>query len=405
MEEEADQMLHPPSFEDNARPTSIICAPELSQTLPALKQFFSQKLPPKMLVCLESFVYIRYGFANSSGTGLGSSITTDEGIWVRIGTWGVDSEDDSSNWREFENLVMTLEAEEENGNLDGAALVICTNNSTAEAAANKATSTSPKLYRLAVWLKALQFRCGAQFIILHVAGERMKDQGTDGVSRGHLKEGVAAGREMIEFVPFHRSALDVSSRLKAWVMSWAPRNSEFLDPSGWFERGHDHDSGQRDESGHWRPSIRQGTFVWTPLPGAARIAIKQLHIARTKRQDSLHIVCIPTLLTHEWSRQLWKASDVVFEAPRGSGFWPKNFFESLTIGILFPFIPHRPWQLRQTPKMFFRGEEDAQPVTKPRSGCREFSAATLLGRWEPSHPVRKYGVTNATLPIPRSNSS
>jgi hypothetical protein len=28
-EEEADQMLHPPSFEDIARPTSIVCAPEL----------------------------------------------------------------------------------------------------------------------------------------------------------------------------------------------------------------------------------------------------------------------------------------------------------------------------------------------------------------------------------------
>jgi hypothetical protein len=254
-----------------------------------------------MLVHSESFVYIRYGFVDASGTGLGSSITTDEGIRVHIGTWGVDSEDDSSNWREFENLVTTLEAEEENLNLDGAAVVICTDNSTAEAAANKATPTSPKLYRLVVRLKALQFRCGAQFIISHVAGERMKEQGTDGVSHGHLKEGVAAGREMIEFVPFHRSALNVSSRLKAWVTSWAPRNLEFLELSGWFERGHNHDGGQLDESGHWRPSIRQGTFMWTPPPGAARIAIKQLCIARTKRQDSLHIVCIPTLLTHECS--------------------------------------------------------------------------------------------------------
>jgi hypothetical protein len=179
-EEEADQMLHPPSFEDIDRPTTLGCAPELLQALPARDQFFSQESPPKMLVRSETLLYIQCGFVDASGTGLGPSITTDQGIRVRIGTWGKDSEDDSSNWREFENLVTTLESEVASGNLNGAAVVICTDNFTVEAAANKASSTSPKLYRLAVRLKALQFRCGAQFTIPHVAGERMKDQGTDG---------------------------------------------------------------------------------------------------------------------------------------------------------------------------------------------------------------------------------
>jgi hypothetical protein len=92
-----------------------------------------------MLVRSASLLYIRYGFADASGTGLGASITTDEGIRVRIGTWGSDSQDESSNWREFENLVTTLEAEGERGNLNGAAVVMCTDNSTAESAANKAS--------------------------------------------------------------------------------------------------------------------------------------------------------------------------------------------------------------------------------------------------------------------------
>jgi hypothetical protein len=175
-------MLNPPSFEDIPQPKTVKCVPELAQALPALELLFSQETPPIMLVRSASLLYVRYGFADASGTGLGTSITIDEGIRVHIGTWGSDSQDESSNWREFENLVTTLEAKGERGNLKGAAVVMCTDNSTAESAANKASSTSPKLYQLAVRLRALQFKYGAQFIISHVVGKRMKDQGTDGVS-------------------------------------------------------------------------------------------------------------------------------------------------------------------------------------------------------------------------------
>jgi hypothetical protein len=140
-------MLNPPSFEDIPQPKTVKSVPELAQALPALELLFSQETPPRMLVKSASLLYIlRYGFADASGTGLGASITTDEGIRVRIGTWGSDSQDESSNWREFENLVTTPEAEGERGNLKGAAVVMCTDNYTAESAANKASSTSPKLY-------------------------------------------------------------------------------------------------------------------------------------------------------------------------------------------------------------------------------------------------------------------
>jgi hypothetical protein len=191
--EEAHEMLHPPAYENITAPPEVPCIPELLQALPALETFFKQPNPPRILVRSAHLLYVRYGFADASGTGLGASITTDEGIRIRIGTWGQDSEEETSNWREFENLVTTLEAEGKKGNLDGAVVVMCTDNSTAESAANKASSASQNLYKLAARLRALQFQHGAQFIISHVAGKRMKDQGTDGVSRGHLKEGIAMG--------------------------------------------------------------------------------------------------------------------------------------------------------------------------------------------------------------------
>jgi hypothetical protein len=123
---------------------------------------------------------------------------------------------------------------------------------------------------------------------------------------------------MLNFVPFHKTACDSSPTLKPWIRGWATPGVEFITPEGWFERGHDHDGGKKDDRGFWAPTIQTGTFVWTPAPAAARIAIEQLRVARLKRQQSTHIVCIPSLLAHEWSRLLWKAADVIFEVPRGA---------------------------------------------------------------------------------------
>ena len=44
-----------------------------------------------------------------------------EGIRYRVGLWGIDlDQENSSNWKEFENSVLTLEKEGTNGNLQDA---------------------------------------------------------------------------------------------------------------------------------------------------------------------------------------------------------------------------------------------------------------------------------------------
>jgi hypothetical protein len=155
---------------------------------------------------------------------------------------------------------------------------MCTDNLTAESAANRASSTSPKLYRLAVRLRALQFRHGAQFIVSqHMAGGRMKDQGTDGVSRGHLKEGIAIGDPMIKFIPFHKSALTSSLTLRAWLKSGPPAGAKFLESEGWFERGHDQDGGKKKTQGFWIPTIRSRTFVCVSSTRLLRRAQRTTH--------------------------------------------------------------------------------------------------------------------------------
>jgi hypothetical protein len=128
---------------------------------------------------------------------------------------------------------------------------------------------------------------------------------------------------------------------------------EFIGADGWFTRGHDHLGGCRDARGFWHQTIVPGKFVWTPPPAAADVALEEMRKARIKRQDSTHFFVCARLLTPEWLKQLWKTADLIFQVPPGSPGWPANMFEPLTIGIVFPLLRNRPWQLKGTPKMFY----------------------------------------------------
>ena len=75
--------------------------------------------------------------------------------------------------------------------------------------------------------------------IIHVSGERMKVQGSDGLSRGNLNVGVMAGKRMLEFIPIHLTALERSSTLKPWLETFIGNEVEWLLPYEWLNRGHD----------------------------------------------------------------------------------------------------------------------------------------------------------------------
>ena len=54
-------------------------------------------------------------------------------------------------------------------------------------------------------------------------------------------------------------------------------------------------------------------------------------------------------MKYNWIGQLFKGADLVVEVKAQHFYWSANQHESLIIGFIFPFISHRPWQLRQTP--------------------------------------------------------
>ena len=175
----------------------------------------------------------------------------------------------------------------------------------------------------------------------------MIEQGSDGLSRGNLAEGVMRGQQMKDFIPINEDAFGRSPSLKSWLEEWTRHECTFLDATGWFTTGQElgDDLMELNSEGISIPSTQPGTFVWSPPPVAGGIAMEELRCSRHKSTQSTHVVVIPRLFSTERRKQLHKAADVVLTIPAGHPAWPKEMHEPLTLAILFPFLSHRPWEL------------------------------------------------------------
>lgn len=345
------------SYDD--RPLFLKGVPRLQPDLVALSKLFEANEPVHRLVRGDKVGSARFAFGDASGGGFGSSWESlggkDNGaadhVGYRFGTWDKKSSEQSSNYRELRNLVDTLVAMAAEGELQGTELFLFTDNSTAEAAFAKGSSSSKALFEMVLQLRKLEMESSCKLHVSHVSGTRMIEQGSDGLSRGNLSEGVMRGIDMKEFIPINKTAFERSPSLAAWLDDWTDGEGSFLDPTDWFWRGHEIVEGEYEENseGHVFPKTQPGTFIWSPPPVAAGIAMEELRKSRHKSAESTHLVVIPRLFSVEWRKSLYKAADVVLHLPAGHPAWPESMHEPLTIGILLPYLNHRPWELRRSP--------------------------------------------------------
>lgn len=291
---------------------------------------------------------VYYGFGDASGSGFGATIETKSGLRICQGVWGRDSNKDSSNYKELTNLVETIESEADRGTLSGAELFLFTDNSVAESCYFKGTSRSRKLFMLVLRLRKLELHYGLKLHVVHIAGTRMIAQGTDGVSRGNLLEGVLAGNDMLSFVPLHETAFDRSPSLKDWIKEWLPDLSfDFLTENDWFDKGLGISDSYRHHPNMWCPDYDDNGKIWTPAPTSAFTAMTELVRSRHMDSSRTHIFVCPRLYTHEWRKGLLKTADITFYIPAGAiPQWPESMHEPLLFGIILPFSSSPPWQLR-----------------------------------------------------------
>jgi hypothetical protein len=90
-------------------------------------------------------------------------------------------------------------------------------------------------------------------------------------------------------------------------------------------------------------------FLWSPQPAVADVAWEELLKARHKGSDTFHVLLVPRIMNPWWRRLFYKACDFSFVISPGCAYWPSAMFEPLWVGILLPFVKHRPWCLKQAP--------------------------------------------------------
>ena len=344
-------------------PTRVKGVKRLERDLRSMLDIMKSNTPPLRLIRGPGLAYVLYGFGDASGAGFGSSWESSEGTRYRFGVWGKDVEGRSSNYRELRNLVDSLEEIAEEEKLRGTEVFFFTDNSTAENAYFKGASSSELLHELVTRLRRLEMTQGCKIVLVHVSGERMKLQGSDGLSRGNLLEGVMTGKDILSYIPLAETAVKRSPTLLRWIKSWAKEGRlqqqgfgvEVLDENDWFIKGHDIDGGYMLNNFYY-PQYRKGTYLWSPPPAAAEIACEEIRKARTKRSESTHIFVCPRLLTPYWRSHLHRSADLILEIPAGGEYWPLEMHEPLILALFFPRLPHRPWQLRQAPSIVELGD-------------------------------------------------
>ena len=353
-----------PSQSHLDRPELVDVVPRLGMDIKAIGKLLEGSEPVHRLVRGNKVRSAKFAFGDASGGGFGSSWESSneggkdcDGINYRFGTWDKKTSTESSNYRELRNLTETLELMASEGTLAGTELFVFTDNSTAESAFSKGSSSSRMLFELVLRLRKLEMAESCKIHLSHVSGKRMIAQGSDGLSRGNLTEGVMRGADMKGFIPINKTAFERSPGLRKWLDEWTQGECTFLDTTGWYTKGQElvEDAWEFNSDGRRLPVTQPGTFVWSPPPVAGGIAMEELRRSRHKSEKSTHVVVIPRLFTTEWRKQLHKAADLVVTLPAGHPAWPIEMHEPLTIAILFPFISHRPWQLRRAPKLMELG--------------------------------------------------
>ena len=212
-------------------------------------------------------------------------------------------------------------------------MFIFTDNFITESVFYKGGATSPHLHELVERLKMMQMHGGLFIHVLWIAGTRMIEQGTDGLSRGDFSSGVLGGKDFLSFIPLNQGAVELSPGLPTWLGSTFEGRKEWtlLTPEGWYTDGH-----------------QDGHFIWAPPPAVADAVLEQLCESVLSRPWNAHLFICPAHMTYKWRKQLRKVSDLVVTIGVGGDLWPNRLHEPLVLALICPLLAYSPWRVKRT---------------------------------------------------------
>ena len=198
------------------------------------------------------------------------------------------------------NLVNAVEKLYREGLLKNYELFLYTDNSVADYAYYRGSSSSRLLFLLILRLRKIQMAGLLILHVIHISGRKMIECGVDGLSRGMTNKGVMQGIPMLHYLPMHMLAIERSDGLLPWIRTWWLNEEKLihLSPEGWYSQ-----------------VFEQGNYLWTPPPAASDAALEQICRNFHLHHCNFHIVCIPRLMTSRWRKQLLKVCDLYVEIP------------------------------------------------------------------------------------------
>ncbi|KAL7575469.1 hypothetical protein ACA910_007367 [Epithemia clementina (nom. ined.)] len=310
-------------------PSQVTPAPRFAGDVAALEKLTESihpPPPPTVLVQPVGKAKAALMFGDALGTGFGSSLwlqgvptlDTEHGLWTRM--YGKRS----SNFCEMFYLVARIQQHVEEKTLPpGTELFVFTDNSTAESAFFKGTSKSKLLFNLVLQLKCLEMT-GSLFVhVIWVAGTRMIAQGTDGLSRGDLMQGVLTGADMLQYVPLNKTPEERQPGLQIFFIEAASKSF------------HSKCSNQKHGSRRLlHLETMCGALLQPPLTSLLTNFVRAVHL----RPKSAHILIAPALMTSRWRKRLGRVADVVFTVPVGTALWCKDQHEPLIVAFVLPLF-------------------------------------------------------------------
>eukprot|EP00956_Cyclotella_meneghiniana_P007532 scaffold10178_cov23-Cyclotella_meneghiniana.AAC.4 len=318
--------------DDTEAPEMVTPVPRLYRDVEAMRKLFESETPAVSVIRpQDSLTTAGYLMGDASGKGFGSALWEErEDIDWEAGYYGRQMQEESSNFRESNNLTTRLEQLEKEGKIAGKEIFIITDNMAYEGCFYKGHSTSERLSDVILRLRLLQRRTGTIVHVIHVAGTRMKSAGIDGLSRGDLLEGMMrATSHPLSFLPLSQSAEDrMPGKVKAWVDSWWQNGDgspwggaplKLLSPADWF-----------------RLKDINEPRLWIPPPTAMLAVLEMFNDNHLSHPHLPHVFVVPRLMTHLWRKQLTKDADLVFTVQCDPDFWPAAMHEPLVVLIVFP---------------------------------------------------------------------
>ena len=121
-------------------------------------------------------------------------------------------------------------------------------------------------------------------------------------------------------------------------------------------RGHDITGYSTNPYGMDYLILFSGNYLCSSLPCVADGVIEEIRRVCHKYIVSHHVVVCPKVMTYKWLGQLFKSADFVFDIKSGTrSYWTADRHKTLIIALIFQFLSHSPWQVRNISYIFQMG--------------------------------------------------